>query len=100
MESPQRSISPVSHVSLIQENEIQPQAIAIRMRRSDHPHQMPPWLREAVAERKRQLIASRELDGPSKLTEEHFGISQPKFDSQNTIVSDWLDGLPERLIEG
>ena len=101
METKHRAISPVSHVSLIQEDEeFHPRAVPMRIYRPDPAHQMPPWLREAVAERKRQLNESRQLDEPSKLTEDHFGIRQSRFDYQNELVSEWLEGLPEKLVEG
>jgi hypothetical protein len=79
---------------------------------------MPPWLREAVAQRKRQLAESRALaspkteieDGeyayathaapPSRLTQQHFGIPVEHRLSQHSFVSRWLCSLPEKLTEG
>jgi hypothetical protein len=101
MEIEERAESPVSHISFIQEDdEYHPQAVQMRMYKAEQVQSMPPWLRDAVAERKRQLNESRELDEPGKLTEEHFGIGHPRFNCQNDFVSEWLDGLPEKLVEG
>jgi hypothetical protein len=101
METEERPDSPVSHVSLIQEeDEYPPHAVPVRIYRAEQVQTMPPWLRDAVAERKRQLTESRELDESSKLAEEHFGIRNSRFDCQNEFVSEWLEGLPEKLAEG
>jgi hypothetical protein len=101
MESEERPESPISHISFIQEDdEYHPQAVQMRMYRAEQVQSMPPWLRDAVAERKRQINESRQLDEQSKLTEDHFGIRHSQFDSQNEFVSEWLEGLPEELVEG
>ncbi|KIW04930.1 uncharacterized protein PV09_04098 [Verruconis gallopava] len=81
--------------------------------------QMPPWLREAVAERKRQLAIARSLHAPEDpkirnnenddkfqvgllkdSSEQHFGVFCNERYHQHQYVSEWLNGLPERLIEG
>lgn len=73
---------------------------AVEMQRQDNTHQWPPWLRADVANRRRQLDASRELDKPHSLTKDHFGIVDDHFEVQHSLVSNWLDALPERLIDG
>lgn len=120
--APIAPVSPISEVSSFREDDLQ----AVRMQRVDTPtainvsspviSPMTPWVREAVAEKKRQLAASRALASPeleideegfpvaperSRLIEDHFGIPEDgKIDSQRHYVSVWLDGLPERLVEG
>jgi hypothetical protein len=77
---------------------------------------LPPWLREAVAQRKRQLAESRafaspetefedgdhpvQIAAPSKPTHQPFGISTEHRSSQHSFVSRWLRSLPEKLTEG
>jgi hypothetical protein len=96
METEFRTISPVSHVSLLQEDEdYHPQAVPMRIYRPG-VQEMPPWLREEVAARKRQLNESRELDEERKLKRDRSRI----YDDQNDFVSEWLEGLPEKLVEG
>ena len=76
---------------------------------------MSPWLRSAVAERKRQLAESRALASPdldvldtnvmfrnappSRLTEKHFGFPLSESNSQHRSISQWLNNLPEKLTE-
>ena len=118
-----RTVSPVSETSSLQdEGELQ----AVDMQRIDTPTaihlsspvsspSMPPWLREAVAQRKRQLAESRALDSPeadaraidvtfrhappSTLTEQHFGFPLSESSSKHRSVSRWLSNLPEKLTE-
>jgi hypothetical protein len=100
MDNDERSESPISHISFIQEHEdYHPQTAPVPVYKAEQVQSMPPWLRDAVAERKRQLNESRELDETSKLSQDHFGIQQSRFDCQNEIVSEWLEGLPEKLVE-
>ncbi|KAF2423510.1 hypothetical protein EJ08DRAFT_448877 [Tothia fuscella] len=100
MEIEVRSSPPASHVSLIQEDEdCHPQAIPMRIYRPG-AQEMTPWLREEVATRRRQLKESRELDEAAKLCEEQFEMQQGRNDDQNDFVSEWLEGLPEKLVEG
>jgi hypothetical protein len=95
-----RTVSPVSYVSLIQEDEeYLPQAIPMRLYRPGVAD-MPPWLREEVAARKRLLNESRELDEPTKSMQDHFGTGLGRPEGQNDFVSEWLEGLPEKLVEG
>jgi hypothetical protein len=118
---PMTPVSPISELSSLREENMH----AVRMQRVDTPtainlsspvsSPMPSWLREAVAERKRQLAASRALASPdpdmgdkddlllappSKLTKQHFGIPVDDRDNHHHFVSEWLNGLPERLIDG
>jgi hypothetical protein len=100
MDSEERAESPVSHISFIHEDEdYHPLAVPVRVHRAEQVQSMPPWLRDAVAERKRQLNESRELDEASKLAQDHFGVQQSRFDCQNEVVAEWLEGLPEKLVE-
>lgn len=74
---------------------------AVDMQRQESTQQWPPWLRVEVADRRRQLDASREMDElPPDLTMDHFGIAEDHFEVQHTLVANWLNALPERLIDG
>ncbi|KAE9979437.1 hypothetical protein EG328_000849 [Venturia inaequalis] len=74
---------------------------AVEMQRQEYTQQWPPWLRVEVADRRRQLDASREMDHPPPdLTMDHFGIAEDHFEVQHTLVANWLNALPERLIDG
>ncbi|QDS77785.1 hypothetical protein FKW77_005406 [Venturia effusa] len=74
---------------------------AVEMQRQGYTHHWPPWLRVEVADRRRLLDASREMDeSPQDLTKEHFGIAEDHFEVQRTLVTNWLNALPERLVDG
>lgn len=117
-----RPVSSVSEASTTRADGTQ----AVTMQRIDSPTAinvsspissptMPPWLREAVAQRKRQLAESRALDSPehdprnvdgffnhtsaSRLTHEHFGFPLSDHSPQYRSVSKWLSGLPDKLTE-
>jgi hypothetical protein len=102
MEFDYHSESQESHISFLADEKIPPSPppAAVEMQRQEHTQQWPPWLREEIADRRRQLDASRETQGRHNLTKDHFGIVDDHFDVQHTLVSNWLDALPERLIDG